>query len=132
MNMNSKRLMIFTSSLVILSLAVAQDRVPHGLVYENPMAFPPAAFNFFQPDGRQASRNKPCGVSSSCSPLPMAAQVAETKESHGDPDSGGNRIGAGTVASIVIGIATVAILHRRGKAQRADPVKPKGGFRPSP
>ncbi|KAI4368776.1 hypothetical protein MLD38_017291 [Melastoma candidum] len=133
--MNSKRappLMIFMSSLAILSLVAAQDRAPHGLAYENPMAFPPAAYDFFHPDGHQATRNKPCGGSSSCSPLPMAAQVAKAKESREGPDSGRNRIGAGAVTSIVIGIATVAILAmtvyrviatRRANAHRSDPVK---------
>lgn len=99
--------LFFSASLAILSIARAQDRAPHGLVYENPITFPPSAVEFFHPKTQKPETFNPCATSS-CSPLPLAAQVEATKahesESSRFPNHG-SRVGA----SIVFGCVFLAI-----------------------
>lgn len=136
-------LLLLLSSFTILWLAAAQDRAPHGLAYENPMAFSPSAYDFFHPSAQQTNKNAPCRASG-CSPLPMAAQVAEDAELKeggiSNRPSGGNRLGAGATAGIVIGLAiivvsVVGIYHviatRRANIHRANCVKPESGCQQS-
>uniref|UniRef100_A0A7C8ZCM9 Uncharacterized protein n=1 Tax=Opuntia streptacantha TaxID=393608 RepID=A0A7C8ZCM9_OPUST len=61
-------------SLPLLSTVMAQDRAPHGLASQNPVAFSPSAYDFFHPNARQNA----C-TTSECSPLPLIAQLQETK-----------------------------------------------------
>ncbi|XP_057526861.1 uncharacterized protein LOC130805995 [Amaranthus tricolor] len=100
-------LVLFSVSLIYATFA--QDRAPHGLAYQNPVAFSPTAYDFFHPNGRNQD---PC-VSSKCSPFPLAAQVHEaqaqsTAATAPRTHSGG--IGAGAaVATIFAAIVIVCL-----------------------
>ncbi|OIW05804.1 hypothetical protein TanjilG_23590 [Lupinus angustifolius] len=95
---------LFFLSIAVLAIATDQERAPHGLVYESPLAFPPAAYVFFHPNARKPETEDRC-TASECSPLPIAAQVEatqihESKALH----EGRKQIGAG-VAAIVFVVA---------------------------
>ncbi|CDP07112.1 unnamed protein product [Coffea canephora] len=83
----------------------AQERAPHGLAYESPMAISPEAYDFFHPDTQPQRGNAPC-FSPECSTLPEAATVLSTPahESTAPPDASKKRLGAGSIASIPIGL----------------------------
>lgn len=98
---------LFFLSLALLSLARAQGRAPHGLAYENPMAFSPSAVEFFHPNAQQAGTQNPC-AGSNCSPLPMAAEVEASVEHQSRGSSTG--MGAGGVAGIVFGFVFAVLL----------------------
>ncbi|KAI3411388.1 uncharacterized protein J3R85_018109 [Psidium guajava] len=122
-----------------LCLARAQDRAPHGLAYENPVAFSPSAYDFFHPNTQQTTVKKPC-AESSCSPLPEVAQVAEAaKAQEGELSTtrdGKSRMGAGGIVSIVFGLAFAVLLAmgvyyvvvtRRANASKAKAIQPDAG-----
>lgn len=93
---------------------MAQGRAPHGLANEYPMAFTPSAYDFFHPTTQNKPKKaRPCDESS-CSPLPMAAQVeaiGEAQESKIEaPHSSRPTLGAGGVAGIVFGFAFAVLL----------------------
>lgn len=125
-------LVVFFSLSLLPGIARAQGRAPHGLAYENPMAFSPSAFDFFHPNGQQ-QQNLPCGTASNinCSPLPMAAQVGhESKESSRSRHSG---VGAAGIAGIVFGFVFAVLLAmgvyyvvvtRRANVTRANSIQP--------
>ncbi|PRQ33568.1 hypothetical protein RchiOBHm_Chr5g0059071 [Rosa chinensis] len=128
-------LFLLFSSLTLLSIAGAQERAPHGLAKENPMAFSPTAYDFFHPNSKNPVAKDPC-VASKCSPLPIAAHV-EATEGHESRFSGSQngktRVGAGGIAGIVFGLGFVVflamgvyyvIVARRTKMTRANTVKP--------
>ena len=104
------------SSFTFLSIAQAEGRAPHGLVYESPVAFSPMAYDFFHPSTQTPNAKDPCGASK-CSPLPLAAQVQSTpaKESKYSTtiQKGTHRVGAGGILGIVFGI-TFAVLLAMG------------------
>ncbi|XP_010521767.1 PREDICTED: uncharacterized protein LOC104800607 [Tarenaya hassleriana] len=125
--------------LLLSSLALAQDRAPHGLTYESPMAFSPSAFEFFhaQPENPDAKLD-PC-AESGCSPLPVAAKVqgaaAQAQESKIASMSSGSssRISAGGVAGIIFGLAFAVfsamgayyvVRKRHGNANPSNSVQP--------
>ena len=107
------------SSLTILLVAGAQERAPHGLVYENPVAFSPSAVEFFHPRTPEPKLENPCAAPSSCSPLPLAARFEDSDQTKGRISTsrrGGGRLGAGGVAGVILGVAfavllTVAVYH---------------------
>ncbi|KAJ6365664.1 hypothetical protein OIU76_030438 [Salix suchowensis] len=70
------------SSLTILLVAGAQERAPHGLVYENPVAFSPSAVEFFHPRTPEVPKlENPCAApSTSCSPWPLAARFEDSDQ----------------------------------------------------
>ncbi|KAG6778261.1 hypothetical protein POTOM_018115 [Populus tomentosa] len=113
------------SSLTILFIARAQDRAPHGLVYEKPVAFSPSAVEFFHPKTQPNAEN-PCAASSSCSPFPLAAQLGDTDQTQGKISTsprGGKQLGAGGIAGVVLEDEdpvrynyTLTGQHRRGLA----------------
>ncbi|XP_076932877.1 uncharacterized protein LOC143598573 [Bidens hawaiensis] len=109
--MNS--LLVFLSFLTIISLTTtkAQERAPHGLVYENPMAFSPSAYNFFHPKTNPPSIHGSCDESS-CAPLPMAAMVQSSlaEESRPRNDKSEDRVGAGAIAGVMFGFIFVVLL----------------------
>ncbi|KAJ4843562.1 hypothetical protein Tsubulata_007981 [Turnera subulata] len=124
-------------SVSLVFIAGAQDRAPHGLVYENPVAFSPSAVEFFHPKTQQPETKNPCATSSTgCSPLPLAAQVeaAQVQESRvATPQRGGTRLGAAGIAGIVLGLASVVLLTmgayyvwitRRANLSRANSSQP--------
>ncbi|KAG7572839.1 hypothetical protein ISN44_As09g011880 [Arabidopsis suecica] len=115
--MNSKTCLIFFfSSLIFTNFALAQDRAPHGLAYETPVAFSPSAFDFFhtQPENSDPTLN-PC-VESGCSPLPVAAKVqgasAKAQESDIASMSIGTRSGieANGMVGIIFGLAFAVLM----------------------
>ncbi|KAH0886354.1 hypothetical protein HID58_062450 [Brassica napus] len=103
-------LVFFLSSLLITNIALAQDRAPHGLAYETPVAFSPSEFDFFhaQPENPDATLD-PC-AESGCSPLPVAAKVqggsAKEQQSEIATMSIGSRtgMGAGGAVMIILGL----------------------------
>jgi len=100
----------FLTSLSLLSIATSQERAPHGLVYENPIAFPPSAYLFFHPNAQTPETKNSC-TTSKCSSLPMAAQVeANQKYESKESKKNGKQIGAGAVAGIIFGVAFVVLL----------------------
>ncbi|XP_010470083.1 PREDICTED: uncharacterized protein LOC104750055 [Camelina sativa] len=115
--MTSKTCLFFIfSSLIFTNFALAQDRAPHGLAYETPVAFSPSAFDFFhaQPKTTDATFD-PCSESG-CSPLPVAAKVqgasAKAQESEVASMSVGSKsgIGAGSVVGIILGLAFAVLM----------------------
>ncbi|XP_027348470.1 uncharacterized protein LOC113860045 [Abrus precatorius] len=98
---------LFLVSIALLSIATGQERAPHGLVYESPVAFPPSAYDFFHPNTRKPEARDPC-TASKCSPLPIAAQVEATQiyeNKASTMQKGWKKIGAGGVAGIIIAVA---------------------------
>ena len=127
----SASFLVFFSIALLLSLARAQGRAPHGLAHESPMAFSPSAFDFFHPNGRQAGSQNRC-AESGCSPLPMAAQVEAGLGEH-QSKSSRSQVGAGGIAGIVFGFVFVVLLAmgvyyvtvtRRANVTRANSVQP--------
>ncbi|XP_062171039.1 uncharacterized protein LOC133876809 [Alnus glutinosa] len=128
--------LLFFSFLTILAInARAQDRAPHGVAYENPMALSPSAYDFFHPTTQKPKTEDPCHASS-CSPLPIAAQVVEATPAHESRDlspRNGNRVGAGGIAGIVFGLVFAVLLTmgvyyvtitRRANMTRTNSVQP--------
>ncbi|KAE9593200.1 hypothetical protein Lal_00029071 [Lupinus albus] len=100
---------LFFLSIAVLSIATDQERAPHGLVYESPLAFPPAAYDFFHPNARKQETKDPC-TASECSPLPIAAQVKATQMHESKAiHEGRKQIGAG-VAVIFFAVAFAVLL----------------------
>jgi hypothetical protein len=102
---------IFILSFSLLSTSTSQERAPHGLIYENPIAFPPSAYLFFHPNAKTHETKNSC-VTSKCSPLPMAAKV-ETNQKYENKEAsqkGGKQIGAGAVGGIIIVVTFVVLL----------------------
>ncbi|KAA0033889.1 uncharacterized protein E5676_scaffold49G00600 [Cucumis melo var. makuwa] len=101
------------SSFTFLSVARADGRAPHGLVYESPVAFSPMAYDFFHPSTQNPNGKDPCG-DSKCSPLPLAAQVQSTpaRESKYSTtiQNSKHRVGAGGILGIVFGITFAVFL----------------------
>ncbi|KAL2328614.1 hypothetical protein Fmac_022041 [Flemingia macrophylla] len=103
---------LFLLSLALLFIARGQERAPHGLVYESPLAFPPAAYDFFHPNARKSETRGSC-TASKCSPLPLAAQVDATgiyENKASAMQKGGKQIGAGGLAGIIVAVAFVVVL----------------------
>ncbi|XP_050213123.1 uncharacterized protein LOC126664659 [Mercurialis annua] len=133
--MNSKAYFLLISIIsLVLTPSRAQERAPHGLAYENPIAFSPSAVEFFHPATQQPTNVKnPCSAhsSSGCSPLPLAAQVEAM--STAQQKGGSTRLGPGGIAGIVIGLAFAVFLAmggfyvfvtRRANENRANSVRP--------
>ncbi|XP_059429181.1 uncharacterized protein LOC132164424 [Corylus avellana] len=121
---------LFFSLLTLLSIARAQDGAPHGIVYENPIAFTPSAYDFFHP-----STQRSCETSN-CSPLPVAAQVVEATPGHESRElesQKGSRVGAAAIAGIAFGLVFAVLLGmgvyyvvitRRANVSRTNSVQP--------
>ncbi|KAE8038845.1 hypothetical protein FH972_011317 [Carpinus fangiana] len=121
--------LVFFSLLTILSNA-RQDRAPHGIVYENPIAFTPSAYDFFHPSTRKSCET------SNCSPLPVAAQVVQASPGHESRELAsqkGSRVGAGAIAGIAFGLVFAVLLGmgvyyvvitRRDNTSRTNSVQP--------
>ncbi|XP_043699769.1 uncharacterized protein LOC122650418 [Telopea speciosissima] len=141
----SALLLTFFLSLLpfpLLSLVCAKGRAPHGLVYNNPTAFSPAAYDFFHPNSQSPSHSithSHC-VKSDCAPLPLstfssASAIAQSTEAHEsnflDPKTR-SRVGAGGIAGIVFGFMFAVLLAmgvyyvvitRRSNITRANSVR---------
>ncbi|XP_058757555.1 uncharacterized protein LOC131630829 [Vicia villosa] len=102
---------LFLISLTLLSTTTSQERSPHGLVYESPIAFPPSAYLFFHPNARTPDTKNSC-ITSKCSPLPMAAALVEANQKYENKASqnGAKQIGAGVVGGIIFAFAFVVVL----------------------
>ncbi|KAL1323669.1 hypothetical protein HN51_033936 [Arachis hypogaea] len=104
---------LFLLSTILVSIASGQERAPHGLEYESPIAFSPSAYDFFHPNAQKKNETKdPCSASK-CSPLPMAAQVEATQVYENKAlatQKGRKQIGVGAVAGIVFAVACAVLL----------------------
>ena len=130
-------ILLCLSDFTILLIAGAQDRAPHGLVYESPVAFSPSAVEFFHPRTREPKSENPCPPSSACSPLPLAAQFEDNDQTKGKISTsqrGGGRLGAGGVAGVILGASFAVLLTmgvyyvtitRKASINRADSDKPE-------
>ncbi|CAI9105092.1 OLC1v1003943C1 [Oldenlandia corymbosa var. corymbosa] len=105
-----------TSSLLFVILALstiarAQDRAPHGLEYESPMALSPEAYDFFNPDAQPESSTEPCSTSD-CTTLPEAATVQSTPahESTSPPEEPKKPLRTRSIATVPIGLVFALIL----------------------
>ncbi|MFS7897720.1 hypothetical protein Hanom_Chr01g00070241 [Helianthus anomalus] len=129
-------LLVFLSFLAIISSTTtkAQDRAPHGLVYENPTAFSPSAYSFFHPKSNPPSTQGSCDESS-CAPLPIAATVQSSlaEESRPRNEKSDNRVGAGAIAGVIFGFIMVVLLamgvfyvvtNRRGSSRGESTILP--------
>lgn len=124
------------SSLSLLFVARAQDRAPHGLVYENPVAFSPSAVEFFHPKTQEPDTKARCAEPSSCSPLPLATQVEATQVHESKistSQKGGSGLSTSGIAGIVFGLAFAAFLamgayyvliKRRANVSQTNSVEP--------
>ncbi|CAL5211269.1 unnamed protein product [Lathyrus oleraceus] len=99
---------LFLISLTLVSTTTSQERAPHGLVYENPIAFPPSAYLFFHPNAPTPDTKNSC-ITSKCSPLPMAAALVEANQKFENKASQ-KQIGAGVVGGIIFAFAFVVVL----------------------
>ncbi|GAB4825431.1 hypothetical protein Ancab_008304 [Ancistrocladus abbreviatus] len=79
-----------------------EDRAPHGLAYESPVAFSPKAYDFFHPNAHRV----PCD---DCSPYYLATQV-RASEAQKPQVSKKNHMGVGGVFKVMIGIVSVLLL----------------------
>ncbi|KAK3442298.1 uncharacterized protein LOC104432874 [Eucalyptus grandis] len=135
--MSSFLLILLTPTF--LCLAGAQDRAPHGLANENPMAFSPSAYDFFHPNTQQTTVKNPCAISS-CSPLPEAAQVVGAAQGQDGKLSatrdGKSQMGVGGIVGIVFALAFAVLLAmgvyyvvvtRRANASKAKAIQPDTG-----
>ncbi|KAL8204725.1 hypothetical protein R6Q57_010348 [Mikania cordata] len=131
-------LLVFLSFLLTMiissNVAKAQERAPHGLVYEHPIAFSPSAYNFFHPKTKPSSIQGSCDESS-CAPLPMAATVQSSlaEESKARHETSENRVGAGGIAGLIFGFILVVLLamgvyyvmsNRRGGSRSESTILP--------
>ncbi|WCJ41025.1 hypothetical protein M5689_021916 [Euphorbia peplus] len=122
---NLQTLMTFFILFCILALSRAQERAPHGLAYETPVAFSPAAVDFFHPKTQNNG-----------SPLPLAAHIDENgaQQSLVSTSQKGERgLGAGGIAAIVLGFTFVVVVtmagfyvfvQRRADGDRCNFIKP--------
>lgn len=104
-------LLLLSSLAFLVSIGNGQDRAPHGIAHENPMAFSPSAYEFFHPKTRNSDTKNPCATSN-CSPLPVAAEVDSNKELETKAlpqQKPGHPLGAGGVVAIVFGLAFVVL-----------------------
>ncbi|CAD5194979.1 uncharacterized protein LOC135652658 [Musa acuminata AAA Group] len=113
----------FLSSLLLLHFGDArrhhavvrlQARSPHGLAFQEPMPFPPTAFEFFHPKLLLPPASAPMPLaSSSFYPAATSAKVRADEEveaagEHSSP-AGSGGVGASGVAAVVLGLALVVI-----------------------
>lgn len=100
----------------------AQERSPHGLAYESPVAISPEAYSFFHPETQKQNtttseslcdNNNDTSETSGCSRFPTASSV-QSNLAHGSlspPDEEGDRLmGAGGMVGIVLGFAFAIVL----------------------
>ncbi|GMG98796.1 hypothetical protein Nepgr_000636 [Nepenthes gracilis] len=96
-------------SLLIFSCCTtrAQDRAPHGLSHEKPVAFSPLAYDFFHPDAHHSQCDD---CSSHLSPYPLAAHVRASEAQQSEVSTSQAGLGVGRVIGIVFGAVFVVIL----------------------
>ncbi|KAK1411965.1 hypothetical protein QVD17_32854 [Tagetes erecta] len=133
-------LIVFLSFQTIISFTTtkAQDRAPHGLVYETPMAFSPSAYNFFHPKSNPPTTSGSCDEFS-CAPLPIAATVQSSLDEESKPrnEKSENRVGAGGIVGVLFGFVLVVLLamgvyyvvtNRRGGSRSESTILPSVWF----
>ncbi|CAO2814346.1 unnamed protein product [Amaranthus hypochondriacus] len=103
--MQTLRFLVLFSTFLI-SQTASQDRAPHRLANQSPMAFSPMAYDFFHPNGNK----DPCTFSK-CSPFPLAAQLHETQEqTTSRPRTHSVGIGAGAVVAAIFAALVIVCL----------------------
>ncbi|KAK4358710.1 hypothetical protein RND71_020939 [Anisodus tanguticus] len=100
----------------------AQERAPHGLAYESPVAFSPEAYSFFHPETQKQNtttteslcdNNNNTSESSGCSRFPTASSVQSNlaHESLSPTDEDGDkRMGADGMVGIALGFGFGIVL----------------------
>ncbi|KAI5666252.1 hypothetical protein M9H77_16105 [Catharanthus roseus] len=136
--MTSQTALLFLVTFIFfITICRAQERSPHGLAYESPLAFSPEAYEFFHPDTKGQSATGPCSVPD-CSTLPVAATVQSTpaNESTAPPEGDKKKLAARSLASIPTGLVFAllvglgvyyVVINRRNNAARAKaaPLQPE-------
>ncbi|XP_060169348.1 uncharacterized protein LOC132600297 [Lycium barbarum] len=119
--MSSPCLLFFFSILLCLFF-LPQERSPHGLVYESPVAFSPEAYSFFHPETQKQNsttteslcdNNNSTSESSGSSTFPTASSLQSNlaHESLSKPDEDGDkRMGAGGMVGIALGFGFAIVL----------------------
>lgn len=106
------------SSLLLLPLIVAEEHPiklrsssPHGLFFENPMPFPPSAYDFFHPNANAATpATAPLTSLYPGKTSSRARADAAVATSVFSVPSGHQRIGAAGVAVLVIGLGLAVLV----------------------
>ncbi|URD77877.1 hypothetical protein MUK42_03526 [Musa troglodytarum] len=112
--------LFFLSSLLLLHLGDArrhhavvrlQARSPHGLAFQEPMPFPPTAFEFFHPKLLLPPASAPMPLAaSSFYPAATSAKVrADEEEEEEAAGEHSSPAGRGGVAAVALGLAFVVI-----------------------
>ncbi|KAL9241237.1 hypothetical protein vseg_015368 [Gypsophila vaccaria] len=86
---------VFLLSVSLFSTGMAQERSPHGLDHQIPMALSPSTYEFFHPNDNHV--HDPCATSN-CSPLPLATQVPKMQSEEAESTTKTNALGAGVIA----------------------------------
>lgn len=133
--------LFFLAVLCLPFIVKGQERAPHGLVYESPIAFSPDAYSFFHPETRQKKNSTTESLcdnntsESGCSELPTASSVQSNlaHQSLSPPEDGERRIGAGGIVGILLGFvfATIVlafgvyyvVITRKSNSSKANPVQ---------
>ncbi|MCL7022986.1 hypothetical protein MKW94_010765 [Papaver nudicaule] len=136
-------------SSLYIAQAQAQARAPHGIIFENPVAFSPSAYDFFHPNTHTPKAVKPCDESN-CAPMSgssafstssavvRATPAHESKESTTAQGSGSSKskrpvLGAGGISGIVFGFVFAVLsgigvyyimVTRRTNISRSNSVQP--------
>ncbi|KAK6776620.1 hypothetical protein RDI58_027621 [Solanum bulbocastanum] len=97
----------------------AQERSPHGLAYESPVAVSPEAYSFFHPETQKQNTTTSeslCDDSnntSGCSRFPTASSVQSNLAHESLPpgnEEGDKRMGAGGMVGIALGFGFAIVL----------------------
>ncbi|XP_059311351.1 uncharacterized protein LOC132062898 [Lycium ferocissimum] len=114
--------LFFLAIFCLPFIVKAQERSPHGLAYESPVAFSPEAYSFFHPETQKQNsttteslcdNNNSTSESSGCSRFPTASSLQSNlaQESLSKPhEDGDKRMGAGGMVGIALGFGFVIVL----------------------
>lgn len=97
----------------------AQERSPHGLAYESPVAVSPEAYSFFHPETQKQNTTTSESLcddnnnTSGCSKFPTASSVQSNLAHESLPpgdEEGDKRMGAGGMVGIALGFGFAIVL----------------------
>ncbi|KAL3354617.1 hypothetical protein AABB24_018996 [Solanum stoloniferum] len=98
----------------------AQERSPHGLAYESPVAVSPEAYSFFHPETQKQNTTTSESLcddnnnnASGCSKFPTASSVQSNLAHESLPpgdEEGNKRMGAGGMVGIALGFGFAIVL----------------------
>ncbi|TMW98114.1 hypothetical protein EJD97_004487 [Solanum chilense] len=111
--------LFFVVVLCLPFIVKAQERSPHGLAFESPIAVSPEAYSFFHPETQKKNTTTSESLcndnnnTSGCSRFPTASSVQSNlaHESLPPTDEGGDkRMGAGGMVGIALGFGFAIVL----------------------